>query len=83
MLSVLSSAFGSTFSANTQSKIGIAVARTVLDSAEAEGEAAIRMIEDAAAVGKQALRSGSRANRGQISPQAGARETGQRLDVSA
>lgn len=83
MLSVLSSAFGSTFSANTQSQVGIAVARKVLDSAEADGEAAVRMIEDAAAVGKQALRSGSGSARGRIAAQAGPRETGQRLDVAA
>lgn len=91
MLSALSSAFSSTFSADLRSQVGIAVARKSLDSAEAQGEAAVRMIEDAAATGAKARQSSVRvtprpdlsAGRGAISAQPGAKETGQRLDLTA
>jgi hypothetical protein len=69
----------------------MAVARKTLDQAEAQGEAAVRMIEDAAAVGASARRAGLRVTprpdlgtgRGAISARPGATETGQRLDVTA
>ena len=91
MLSALSSAFGSTFSADLRSQVGVAVARKTLDAAEAQGDAAVRMIEDAAAVGARARESGLRVTprpdldtgRGRISPKPGANETGQRLDLTA
>lgn len=51
------------------------IARKVLDAMEAEGAAAVKMIRDAAEVGK--------AQRGAVSSRAGAGETGQTLDVSA
>lgn len=95
MLSALSSAFSSSFSADLRNQIGVAVARKTLDAAEAEGEAAVRMIEDAAAVGAQARASGRSsglkisprsdlsAGRGRISAQPGPGEAGRRLDVTA
>ena len=92
MVSSLSSAFGASFSADLGSRVGVAVARKTLDVAEAEGEAAIAMIKDATAVGASSRKSGlkitprpdlSRSGRPRISAQAGPRETGQRLDVTA
>lgn len=86
MISALSTAFSSTFRVNTQNQIGIAVARKVLDSAEAEGESVIRMISDAAAVGERARKSGLRispiVNRGSIAASPGTGETGRGLDVT-
>jgi len=86
MISALSTAFSSTFRANTQNQIGIAVARKALDSAEAQGESVIRMISDAAAVGEKVRKSGLRispiVNRGRIAPAPGSGETGRKLDVT-
>ena len=92
MLSALSSAFSSTFSADLRSQVGVAVARKTLDAAEAQGDAAVAMIKDAAAVGAQTRRSGltvtarpgpSQASRGPISARPTLGETGGRLDVTA
>jgi hypothetical protein len=91
MLSAMSSAFSSSFSADLRSQVGVAVARKTLDAAEAEGQAAVRMIEDAAAVGATARESGLRitprpgpaSSRGRISPEPGPSETGRRLDLTA
>lgn len=91
MLSALSASFSSTFQANTQSQIGIAVARKTLDAAEAEGQAVLQMIESAAEVGDSARRQGVRvspsggsgAGRGAISARPGPGETGGRLDLRA
>lgn len=86
MISALSTAFSSTFRADTQSQIGIAVARKTLDAAEAQGDAAVKMIQNAAATGERARESGlrvtPRANRGQISAQPGPTETGRWLDLT-
>lgn len=51
------------------------IARKVLDAMEAEGAAAVRMIREAAEVG--------RTSRAAISSTPGSGETGQRLDVTA
>lgn len=99
MLSALSSAFSSSYSADLRSQVGVAVARKTLDAAEAEGEAAVRMIEDAAEVGAVARASSSTSalrvtprpdlsasgtpSRGRISAEPGPRETGRRLDLTA
>tara|TARA_E500000318_G_C3491663_1_gene184635 strand:- start:295 stop:594 length:300 start_codon:yes stop_codon:yes gene_type:complete len=95
MLSALSSAFSSTFSADLRNQVGVAVARKTLDAAEAEGQAAVQMIEDSAAVGAQARASGRSsglqitpssdlsAGRGRISAQPVPSETGRQLDVTA
>ncbi|HED54402.1 MAG TPA: hypothetical protein ENJ00_09435 [Phycisphaerales bacterium] len=53
----------------------IQIARKVLDEIEKQGEAAISMIKDAAAVGRQ--------TRGAVSPVPATTETGQNLDVTA
>jgi hypothetical protein len=92
MVSALSSAFSSAFSADVRSQVGVAVARKTLDAAEAEGQAAIAMIRDAAAVGASSRKTGLKitprpdlasTGRARISAQPTAGETGGRLDVTA
>ena len=53
----------------------IQIARKVLDEIEKQGAAAVGMIRDAAAVGRQ--------TRGAVSPVPSVTETGQNLDVTA
>ena len=60
--------------ADSSARGDIQVARKVLDAMEAEGEAAVQMIKDAAKVGKHA--------RGAVSPVPAVAETGRNLDVT-